>query len=79
MAMKSFYSPDAVGITMVSAPFRADMRSGGSVLMQQLPYILAGIVLMTLQPVLVTLSQNAQGHLDYSPISSTLLTGAGPD
>ncbi|KAJ1639587.1 nucleotide-sugar transporter-domain-containing protein [Pavlovales sp. CCMP2436] len=42
--------------------------------MEQLPYILAGIVLMTLQPVLVTLSQNAQGHLDYSPISSTLLT-----
>jgi len=42
---------------------------------QQLPYILAGVVLMTLQPILVTLSQDAQGHLEYSPISSTLLSG----
>lgn len=38
------------------------------------PYILAGVVLMTLQPILVTLSQNAQGGFDYSPIGSTLLS-----
>mmetsp|Transcript_63473 Transcript_63473/g.182201 ORF Transcript_63473/g.182201 Transcript_63473/m.182201 type:complete len:337 (-) Transcript_63473:171-1181(-) len=40
----------------------------------QLPYVLASVVLMTLQPLLVTLSQNADGKLDYNPVSSTLLT-----
>mmetsp|Transcript_489 Transcript_489/g.1350 ORF Transcript_489/g.1350 Transcript_489/m.1350 type:complete len:352 (-) Transcript_489:47-1102(-) len=43
----------------------------------QLPFILAGIVLMTLQPVLVTLSQNDKGQLDYSPMSSTLMSELG--
>jgi len=40
----------------------------------QMPYILAGVVLMTLQPVLVTLSQNSEGKFDYNPVSSTLLS-----
>mmetsp|Transcript_2105 Transcript_2105/g.7038 ORF Transcript_2105/g.7038 Transcript_2105/m.7038 type:complete len:350 (+) Transcript_2105:163-1212(+) len=44
---------------------------------QQLPYILAGVFLMTLQPLLVTLSQNSDGQLDYSPLSSTLLSELG--
>jgi len=44
---------------------------------QQLPYILAGVVLMTLQPILVTLSQNEKGQLDYSPMSSTFLSEVG--
>lgn len=42
----------------------------------QLPYVLAGVVLMTMQPILVTLSQNAEGKLDYSPAASTLCTEA---
>lgn len=42
---------------------------------RQLPFILAGVVLMTLQPILVTLSQDASGKFQYSTISSTLLTG----
>lgn len=41
---------------------------------RQLPFILAGIFLMTLQPLLVTLSQNYDGKVEYSPLSSTLLT-----
>jgi len=41
---------------------------------EQLPYVGAGIVLMTLQPVLVTLSQNGEGKFDYNPVSSTLLS-----
>lgn len=45
---------------------------------QQIPYILAGVVLMTLQPILVTLSQDGQGQTAYSPVSSTLLSGAPP-
>lgn len=40
----------------------------------QLPYVLAGVVLMTMQPMLVTLSQNTEGKMDYNPASSTLLT-----
>lgn len=44
---------------------------------KQLPFILAGVLLMTLQPLLVTLSQNADGQLDYSPMSSTLLSELG--
>lgn len=40
----------------------------------QLPYVLAGMVLMALQPLLVTLSQNEHGKLDYNPASSTLFT-----
>lgn len=42
----------------------------------QLPYVLAGTVLMTLQPLLVTLSQNKDGRLDYNPVVSTLSTEA---
>mmetsp|Transcript_37557 Transcript_37557/g.81920 ORF Transcript_37557/g.81920 Transcript_37557/m.81920 type:complete len:348 (-) Transcript_37557:144-1187(-) len=41
---------------------------------RQLPYVLAGVFLMTLQPLLVTLSQDSSGHIQYSAISSTLLT-----
>jgi len=41
--------------------------------MKQLPYILAGVVLMTLQPVLVTLSK-VDGQIQYSAVSSTLST-----
>jgi len=40
----------------------------------QVPYIAAGVVLMTLQPVLVTLSQNGEGKFDYNPVSSTMLS-----
>jgi len=40
----------------------------------QLPYVLAGMVLMATQPLLVTLSQNEHGTLDYNPVSSTLFT-----
>jgi len=40
----------------------------------QLPYVLAGVLLMTMQPLLVTLSQNKDGKLDYNPASSTLCT-----
>ncbi|KAJ1638596.1 nucleotide-sugar transporter-domain-containing protein [Pavlovales sp. CCMP2436] len=42
----------------------------------QLPYFLATTVLMTLSPILVMLSQNTQGGLDYSIPSTTLLTEA---
>lgn len=41
---------------------------------QQIPYVLAGVFLMTLQPILVTLSQNEFGKTDYSAVSSTLMT-----
>lgn len=41
---------------------------------RQLPYILAGMLLMTLQPVLVMLSKNESGKLEYSSVSSTLLS-----
>lgn len=47
------------------------MSEGGG---RQLPYIAAGVALMTVQPMLVTMSQNAEGRLDYSPVSATLLT-----
>lgn len=40
----------------------------------QLPFVLAGVVLMTLQPLLVTMSQNSEGKLDYNSASSTLFT-----
>eukprot|EP00928_Gymnodinium_smaydae_P098594 TRINITY_DN9202_c0_g1_i1.p1 TRINITY_DN9202_c0_g1~~TRINITY_DN9202_c0_g1_i1.p1 ORF type:complete len:310 (+),score=28.65 TRINITY_DN9202_c0_g1_i1:88-1017(+) len=40
----------------------------------QLPYVVAGVVLMTLQPILVTLSQTEDGRIEYSPVSSTLLS-----
>jgi hypothetical protein len=50
-------------------------RSEESQLRRQLPFILAGVVLMTLQPILVTLSQDERGQFQYSTISSTLLTG----
>lgn len=41
----------------------------------QLPYVLAGVVLMTMQPLLVTLSQ-VDGKLAYSPAVSTLSSEA---
>mmetsp|Transcript_11433 Transcript_11433/g.34528 ORF Transcript_11433/g.34528 Transcript_11433/m.34528 type:complete len:348 (-) Transcript_11433:48-1091(-) len=44
---------------------------------KQLPFILAGVFLMTLQPLLVALSQNSEGKLEYSPMSSTLLSELG--
>mmetsp|Transcript_89712 Transcript_89712/g.192294 ORF Transcript_89712/g.192294 Transcript_89712/m.192294 type:complete len:334 (+) Transcript_89712:158-1159(+) len=44
--------------------------------LRQLPFVLAGIFLMTLQPLLVTLSQNSAGRIEYSAISSTLLSEA---
>mmetsp|Transcript_76671 Transcript_76671/g.159525 ORF Transcript_76671/g.159525 Transcript_76671/m.159525 type:complete len:363 (-) Transcript_76671:38-1126(-) len=40
----------------------------------QLRYVAASIVLMTLQPLLVNLSKNEDGKLDYNPVSSTLTT-----
>ena len=43
---------------------------------QQLPYICVGMLLMTLQPVLVTLSQNAEGRFDYNLVSATLFSEA---
>jgi len=37
-------------------------------------FVIAGVCLMTLQPVLVTLSQNEAGKLDYNPVVSTMLS-----
>jgi len=40
----------------------------------QLPYIVAGMFLMTLQPILVKLSQDDTNKIVYSAVSATLLT-----
>ena len=42
----------------------------------QLPYVAAGTALMTLQPLLVRLSQNSDGRTGYNPITATLLSEA---
>lgn len=44
--------------------------------MTHLPYFLATMVLMTLSPVLIMLSQDSHGHINYSIPSTTLITGA---
>lgn len=45
--------------------------------MGKLPYVLAGVVLMTTQPILVKLSYNEDGKPEYSKFSNVLLTELG--
>ena len=44
---------------------------------EQLPYTCSAAVLMSLQPILVTLSKNKQGQFDYSVPTSTMLSEVG--
>lgn len=54
--------------------------SGSATLtLSQLPYFLGTTVLMTLSPILVMLSQDEHGHLNYSIPSTTLITGVRPE
>eukprot|EP00927_Polykrikos_kofoidii_P053271 TRINITY_DN4760_c0_g1_i2.p1 TRINITY_DN4760_c0_g1~~TRINITY_DN4760_c0_g1_i2.p1 ORF type:complete len:369 (-),score=51.91 TRINITY_DN4760_c0_g1_i2:202-1308(-) len=39
---------------------------------KQVPYVLAGVVLMTLQPVLVTVSKSPEGRIEYNTMVSTM-------